>query len=272
MIDWRLKTGRWERVSDGIYRIAGIPSSWRQTVFGEVLGWGPDAVASYRSAASIWALAGGTTEIVELTVEGRRRRSSSEAVIHRVRSLRAADRTIVASIAVTTPARTLIDIAGVVDVTMVEEALDEALRRRLVTLSRMRWRVEELAGSGRPGSAVIRRLIAARPNMVEVPQSVFETRLLRRLGRAGLPTPLAQHEIRDGGRLVAIVDFAYPDRKLAIEADGYRWHSGRARWERDLERRNRLTAMGWSVIHVTWEQLSKRSDDVVDRLRVALES
>ena len=53
---------------------------------------------------------------------------------------------------------------------------------------------------------------------------------------------------------MAIVDFAYPDIKLAIEAEGYRWHSSRARWERDLERRNELTALGWRVIHVTWAE------------------
>lgn len=270
VIEWRLRTGRWVRLSSGIYRVAGAPASWRQTVFAEVLGWGDDAAASYRSAASLWTLAGCASEKVELTVVGRQRRTSSRAIIHRERSMPGMDRTVVAAIPVTAPARTLIDIAAVLDTATVEEALDDALRRRLVSLSRLRWRVEELAGRGRPGSAVIRRLIAARTDATEVPQSVLETRLLRLVRGAGLPRPVVQQEVRDKGRVVAVVDLAYPDRRLAIEADGYRWHSSRRRWEHDLERRNALTALGWSVVHVTWEQLTRRPDDVVGRIRMAL--
>lgn len=269
-IEWRLKTGRWERLSSGIYRIAGAPPSWRQTIFAEVLGWGSDTLASYRSAASLWGLAGCRSVSVEVTVAGRRRRKSSAAIVHRVTSVPSIDRAVVSAIPVTSPARTLIDIAAVAAPTTVEEALDDALRRRLVSLSRLRWRVDDLARHGRPGSALIRRLVSVRQSSVEVPRSVFETRVLRTLINAGLPSPVRQHEVRDRGRLVAIVDFAYRDRKLAIEADGYRWHSSRARWERDLVRRNALTALGWSVIHVTWEQLMKRPDEIVDRVRGAL--
>jgi very-short-patch-repair endonuclease len=81
--------------------------------------------------------------------------------------------------------------------------------------------------------------------------------------RAGLPKPAIQHEIRDRGRLVAIVDFAYPDVRLAIEADGYRWHSGRARWRTDLQRRNAVTALGWRIVHVTWEDLERTPDELL---------
>lgn len=49
------------------------------------------------------------------------------------------------------------------------------------------------------------------------------------------------------------IDLALPHHKVAIEVDGYRWHSGRRAWRRDLERRNELTALGWTVLHATKE-------------------
>lgn len=104
-----------------------------------------------------------------------------------------------------------------------------------------------------------------------VPQSVFETRLLRVLRDAGLPLPTLQHEIRHGGRVIARVDFAYPEAKLAIEADGYQWHSGRIAFERDLARRNALTNLSWDVMHVTWSDL-EHPERIVDAIRAALSS
>jgi very-short-patch-repair endonuclease len=149
-------------------------------------------------------------------------------------------------------------------------ALDDALRRRLVTLARLRWRLDEVGGMGTPGTTVLRDLMEAR-SPTAVPQSVFETRLLRVLRDAGLPLPTLQHEIRHGGRVIARVDFAYPEAKLAIEADGYQWHSGRIAFERDLARRNALTNLSWDVMHVTWSDL-EHPERIVDAIRAALSS
>ena len=82
--------------------------------------------------------------------------------------------------------------------------------------------------------------------------------------RARLPTPVPQYTVRDRGRVVAVVDFAYPDQRIAIEADGYRWHSGRSSWQRDLLRRNELTRLGWRVIHVTAHDLEHDSERIVE--------
>lgn len=205
---------------------------------------------------------------VELTVP-RGRKRNAPGIVHR-NLLLVRDVTTVGAIPVTTPARTLLDIAAVAPRETVEEALDDALRRRLVSLRRLRSRVDELGRRGRPGIAMMRALLDARDPSSPVPESVFETRLLRVLRRARLPEPVLQHRIRDRGRTVAVVDFAYPDAKLAIEADGYRWHSGRVRWENDRARLNRLTLLGWRVIHVTWHDLVRRPEHVAASVRNAL--
>ena len=101
-------------------------------------------------------------------------------------------------------------------------------------------------------------------------ESPLEQRLRRLLIKNGLPVPATQHEVRDRGKLVARVDLAYPLARLAIEADGYRYHTGRAAWQRDLVRRNALSLLGWTVHHVTWEDIEVRPDEVVERVRTTL--
>ncbi|MFN2614759.1 MAG: endonuclease domain-containing protein [Actinomycetota bacterium] len=99
-----------------------------------------------------------------------------------------------------------------------------------------------------------------------MPESVLETRLLRLMKVHRLPPPSLQHRVRAGSS-VARVDFAYPELKLAIEADGYRHHSRPVDWERDRRRRNRLTEAGWHVVHVTWNDLVQRPEEVILQIR-----
>jgi len=179
------------------------------------------------------------------------------------------DVTTIVGIPVTTPARTLIDIAADAHADVLEEALDDALRRGLVKMARLRWRIAETAERGRPGIRALRNLVEARTTM-SAPQSVLESKLVRLLRRSEVPAFKVQHHVRERGRLVAIVDIAFPAAKVAIEADGYRWHSSRLRWEHDLARRNALTALGWRVIHVTWRDVTDHSAKTVDAIAGAL--
>ena len=78
---------------------------------------------------------------------------------------------------------------------------------------------------------------------------------MRLLRAAGLPEPEVQYPIRDGARVVARVDFAYPEMRLAIEVDGYRWHGGRSAWARDLNRGNNIAARSWRTLHIAKEHM-----------------
>jgi very-short-patch-repair endonuclease len=200
----------------------------------------------------------------------RQRARPPAVILHRVSELPSVDVTVLDGIPVTTAARTLIDLAAVVDRDLLEEALDDALSRKLFSLRRLRWRMVAVGGSGRAGLPTLRSLVDARQGASAVPQSRFETRVLRLLKSAKLPVPVVQHEVRLPDGASRFLDFAYPDAWVAIEADSVRWHSGRAAWERDLERRNALTSMGWLVLHVTWQELTHRPQMVVNRVQAAL--
>lgn len=263
IIERRLEAGRWLPMHPGVYRLIGSRPSWRQDLSAACVVAGSGAAASHRASAALRGLPGIQASWIEISVPKGRRVRRPGVIVHEIH-LPDVDLAVVDNIPTTTTTRTLLDLAAICPENVIEDALDDALRRRLTSIPRLRWRLVELGR--RPGVAVIRRLLEARALAEPIPDSVFETRLLRLLSDAGLPPPVRQDQIRDRGRLIAIVDFAYPDIRLAIEADGYRWHSSRARWEHDLARRNALTSCGWRVLHVTWRELEHRPDQVVARI------
>ncbi|MDQ3953605.1 MAG: endonuclease domain-containing protein [Actinomycetota bacterium] len=116
----------------------------------------------------------------------------------------------------------------------------------------------------------MKRLLAERGDEPAPAESRLERKLWGLIVRSGLPRPVRQHRVCDGRGFVARVDLAYPEVLLAVEADGYRWHSGRRAWSRDLARRNRLTSLGWRVLHVTHYDVTESPDDVVEQIRLAL--
>jgi hypothetical protein len=178
------------------------------------------------------------------------------------------DLTRIGGIPTTTPARTLIDIAGS-DVleSIVAGAFDDALRKRLVSLDRIR-RVAEMH-RGTRGLALIRELIASRTS-AGVPDTVLETRFLEVVRTANLPLPVAQFKICDRGELIARPDFAYPELRIAIELESVTFHTMPLDVERDAARYNRLQLMGWLLLRFTWEQIESSPQRVEDEVERAL--
>jgi hypothetical protein len=111
----------------------------------------------------------------------------------------------------------------------------------------------------------IRHAAELADGLAESPQ---ETRVRLLLHRSPLPDPVAQFTVRDGGRRVARVDFAWPEHRLALEYDGA-WHGEPGQFRRDRDRLNRLTAAGWRVIFVTAADL-RSPDALLRRIAQAL--
>jgi very-short-patch-repair endonuclease len=265
-IDRRLRSGHWERLHEGVYRLAGVLPSWHQSLMAAVLWLGKGAVISHRAAAALWELDGVKPGMVELCVLRPGRHSRSELVIHVASVVPPCDRTMLGPLPVTTISRTLLDLGAVADSATVGQALDDALRRGQTSLSRLRWRLDDLGGHGRRGVGVLRKLLDERDLTKRPPESILERRILELLRESRLPLPISQYEIRDKGRVLARLDLAYPEKKIAIEADSYRYHSGKSAWERDLRRRNLLTSRGWNVLHITWDDLARRRSEIVQNV------
>jgi hypothetical protein len=249
---YRLRIGRWISVHEGAYRVAGTPLTWRGQVLAACWAGGLRAVASHRSAAELWELPGRDGRAVELTCPRRRRARHDGLIVHESRVLDdVVDFTRLDGIPVTTAARTIFDLASFRSSSTVDLAIDRALRRGLVSFDELQVTLARLTRRGRAGVAVFRELLDERSPLAET-ESEGEHRLLRLFVRLGLPRPVTQHEIRDeDGRLVARVDFAYPDLKIAIEYDSYAHHVGKAALVRDGARRNAIVSLGWLPITAT---------------------
>jgi len=209
-------------------------------------------MASHRSACSLWSLRDpGLPYEISVTHQVR----VPGLIVHRVGRLSASDIRRIDGVPTTSPTRTLIDVASVLGPEELEEILDEALARRMVTVKNLQRRIESLGRRGRKGTGLLWQLLCERVAAPRLPQSRFETRLLRMLTARGLPKPRCQFEVRLLSGRRAYLDFAYPEAMLAIEADSYWHHSSLSDWSNDRVRNNELVAAGWRVLPITHQDL-----------------
>jgi very-short-patch-repair endonuclease len=226
-------------------------------------------VASHRAAAVLWGLDGVHTSILEVTVAMKTRATIRRAVVHRSRRLDDADVTVHRGVPVTTVERTLADLGRYVPASVIEMALESALRRRLTTEQRL-WQFLDSPGAvRRPGVKRLRTVLAMR-SPGRAAGSPAEVALLRCLRARGLPEPIRQHPVplRDG--TVAVVDLAWPRSKLAVEWDGFEVHSGRRAFSADLTRQNALLDVGYQLRRFTGDAVRRNPDHVAAVVAAAL--
>lgn len=175
-----------------------------------VLDAGPGAVVSHHSAARLWRFPGFIEEEIHVSWprRGGTRYQPTLAILHGPGVLGPSHVTSACAIPVTTVVRTLFDLAGVVHPARLERALDNALSRRFTTTIALHELTSELALHGRPGSTVMRALMAERGTGYIPPESGLEARFLSLLRSNGLPEPARQVDV-GGERWVGRVDFAY---------------------------------------------------------------
>lgn len=270
-VRYRLRSRRWKSVHRTVYRVNGAPLTFLGSTMGAVLAGGRAACASHETAAALWALDGCEQPATQhLSLGGGRDADIAGIKVHRPRNLPRADVTRLGVIPVTSPSRTLLDLAQHLPLDVLEIALDSAIRRELVDPSRLFGRVRRAAGPGRRGLPALIELLAERCEG-SATESALETRFSRLLREAGLPIPVRQHEIRRrDGVLVARVDFAYPADLVAIELDGYAYHHGRRRFDQDRTRQNRIADAGWLVLRFTDRDVRSRPSEVIRILAGAL--
>jgi very-short-patch-repair endonuclease len=261
----RLRGGAWEPFRRGVYRIAGAPQTWEQAVMAAVLAT-PASRASHRTAARLFGLEEFTDDIVKLTVKARQHSRRAGIVVHDTAIIGPLHGQDVEGIPCMSVARTLCDLTSVTDKSTVERAVDESLRKRLVTLDRIGKVFDDLHHRGRRRSTVMSEILEARVAGIRSGDSHPEVRLVKLLVAAGLPRPVQQHKLRVNGRTIRI-DLAYPELRIAIEYDGWEYHSTRGAFDRDRARANELELLGWTVLRFT----SKSSDTTMVRtIRTAI--
>jgi very-short-patch-repair endonuclease len=228
---------------------------------------GAGAVASHRAAGFLHGLEGVEPRL-EVTVGRDRAPHPRSILVHRLQLARC-DIEVREGIPRTRALATILGLAAVVSTPLLERSLDDALLKGLVSCAQLQRRLDAGSRSGRNGAAALAALLAQRAGAPRWTQSEFERRLFALVRDAGLPLPVPQFEIvlPDGRRVY--LDFAWPDTRLALEAQSYRFHAGRIAWSRDQLRMALLSSMGWRVLPVTWDDLLGSPQDLVETVKRA---
>ncbi len=261
---YRRRTGRYERVLPKVDRIGGAVQSWHQEVVAALLWAGPGSVASHRCAAALWGFDSCPRGPVEITtLRNLRSDDAKHVVIHRYQTLLPDEVETLGDIKLTGVARTLLDLAAVVRSGRLEAAMDSALRRKQVTLPQLRLTLSRNARRGRRGIRAFRRALDLRDHSYVPLHPGLEKKIWRLIEASDLPTPLREYPIIEGGKEIYRIDFAYPDGMLAIEADGWEYHSDRGSWSNDQGRSNVLTVRGWRLLRFTEEDATERPHELI---------
>lgn len=216
-----------------------------------ILACGPQAMLSFRVAAPLWALPARKTDLIDITVVGRRPSAKRGVRIHYMNHLAPGDLRRREGLPISSPALTILDLAGLDDEEEFRKVLNEARIQRLVTDRELRATIDR--HPLRAGA----RLLSARLDSERGPQvtrSEAERLALRVMHAHGIEPDESDYSL---GRYR--VDFLFRREMLAVEVDGYQFHGGRDRFISDRRRIAALGAMGFQVHPLTWFDLTERS-------------
>lgn len=235
-------------VRRGVYAFAGVaPTRW-QAVYAAALAAGSSAVISHTSAATVHSLYGVAPVGIELTVPNAEARRLAGVTIHRSTTLRRGDVDFRNRAAVTTPVRTVIDLAPRFHEPLLGKIVDEGSICRLWTPETLMARIDRLPKET-PGLAELRSVLQARTGEGH-PDSVLEQRIIRVVRRHFSGFQI-HAQVTVGGE-VFIVDIAWLDRKVAAEIDGLAVRTtSLSKFDHVLRRDNKLRRNGWRVVHLT---------------------
>ena len=152
-------------------------------------------------------------------------------------------------IPVTNAARSLLDLCACVREERMQQVIDDAMRKGLVSLELLRRTVT--TSSACKGVRVLRRLVNDRDPDYQPSASELQAATRRLLIRAGIAFVEEFVVTDDDGNVVARVDFKLVDAPVVVESDGRANHSSKLDWQHDLDRRNLLTVLGLGVIHTS---------------------
>lgn len=248
MLDNAVARGWLRRERRGVYAISGLPPSLWRPVYAAALAAGPRAALSHTSAATVHSLHGVASDGIELTVPYGSFRHLDGVRVHRSRTLTTLDLEERRGLLVTTPVRTLIDLAARFRDPLLGVIVDEGTISGVWTPESIATRLDQLGG-GLAGRAELRRTLALRVGEGR-PDSPLEQRIIR-VVKPAFPGFKVHHQVVLDGEVIEM-DLAWIPEKIDGEVDGMfiRAHS-RSKFERTALRANILARHGWRIVHLT---------------------
>jgi very-short-patch-repair endonuclease/predicted transcriptional regulator of viral defense system len=259
----RVAAGRLHRLHHGVYAVGHTVLGPRGRWMAAVLACGRGAVLSHAAAGALWELRTSEATIIDVTVPGsggRRRRKGTR--VHRARSLDG-QTTIKDGIPVTSPARTILDLAAKLDRRPLERLLDQAENTRLTDVPSLDALAR--AHAGHKGSAKLRATLQEHEPGTTLTKSDLEERFLQLCRQAGLPQPTVNDDIEG-----LEVDFVFTAHRLLVETDSWRHHKSRNAFENDRRRDATHAAAGYRTLRFTHRQITDAPATVIRALEAAI--
>lgn len=274
MSDEAIKTaihaGRLHRVFRGVYAVGHAKIGARGQMRAAALACGPGAVVSHRSAAFLLGLLDRAPVVVDVIVPGQRGRRIDGIKAHRAPALPASQAGTVDGIPCTSPARTIVDLAGAVSARTLRSAFERAAAKRILDLAA----IEAASRPGARGAGELRKLVAhwrraaplAKTSRLKSP---LEAMVMPLLVQRDFPTPRANAPVDlVEGRIE--VDFLWDEQRFVLEADSRDFHGTEVAFERDRWRDRELMRVGYSTLRVTKLQAETEPEAVADAIAVRL--
>lgn len=248
-IEGLLARGRLHAVHRGVYLVghrAAPPAAREMAV---LLSVGAGAALSHGSAAARLGLRTRAPRIIDVTVERRTPTVGDGFRVHRTVLLEPRDVVHRDGLRMTSPARTVLDLAARLDDRALSWAVEDAIAATLLAEGDLR---EVLARHrGRRGAARLRRSLDELTGPPALTRSEAERRLHDLIRNAALPRPRANITVRGWS-----VDLYWPASGLVVEVDGFAYHGGRTAFERDRRKDAALQAAGLRVARLSWRQIT----------------
>jgi hypothetical protein len=248
-VDFRLRAGRLHRMHRGVYAVGHRRVSLEGRWAAAVLACGDGAALSHTTAAALWGLRPTSAARLHVTVPtnaGVRQRDG--IAVHRARALLPAEVTRHEEIRVTTPARTLLDVAGMLQPGPLERAIEQSLVLRLFDRGALDAVLD--AHPTRAGVATLIAIVARIADEPALTRSEAEALFLDICEAYAIERPAVNSRVED-----LTVDFVWRAARVIVEIDGHRYHGTRTAFERDRDRDARLTVAGYRVVRFTYRRL-----------------
>jgi very-short-patch-repair endonuclease len=257
-IQRRLSSGRLHQVHKGVYAVGHLALTRLGQMMAAVLACGPNALLSHWAAAELWGFLPRKRDFIDVVSATNSRRRKG-IIPHRGANLDP-DRAYRHGIPVTSPSRTLLDIAAVASRKELARAIEAAERSGWLNPREMGKLIAR--NPRRPGMKALKAELAAYDPIMRRTRSILERDFLRECKRLGVPKPIS-NEIVEGLE----VDMFWPDAKVIVELDSWEFHKTKAAFERDRRRDAWLERRGYRVLRVTYDWLATDPAEVAETVK-----
>jgi hypothetical protein len=268
----RLASGRWRNAGPGVWVLPSSPPTHEQRLWIALLGAGRESVVSHEAAAELHHIKNVLRGLVTLTVPHGDHPRVRNATVHQLSDVLPHHIEVVHGLTVTTIPRTVVDLAAVVGPVRLQHIVEDVAYDGLSTFVEIGECLKSVARRGKPGVRRLSLVLDSYRGGKEVARSRLERSLLEVIHQFGIPMPIPQYAFPGRQFVNGCVDFAFPDAKLVLEADGRRWHTRIRDLKRDHERDGDAAEAGWLTLRLLYEHITGDPEGSARRIRTVLDT